>query len=352
MLQNRKDFVLNTIKRNHVFGLSNLALRYLEQNKTKDKVNYSPTALQIEVTTSCNLKCTMCEHTFMQKIGGNLKFPEFKKLIDQNPNIQVINLTGIGEALLNPEFMQMIEYAKKKEIYVWFNDNFTLMNKEKAEKIIDLGADYIIMSLDGATKETYEKIRRGAKFETVIKNFTQLMEIRDAKKLSKPKLGINSVVLKENIHEIEDMVKKTKELKAENLMFVSIVTSTNTGKLSLYGVDSKKIKPLVEKAKQTAKELKVNVFSWPDVELKKTEKTGCIYPWVNPYIGYNGDVIPCCFIPQMANARMEKENIMGNILNQSLKEVWNGKKYLEFRKKIKSSNPPKACKTCSKFYGQ
>jgi len=352
MLQKRKDFVLNTFKRNHVFGLGNLALRYLEQNKTKDKVSYSPTALQIEVTTSCNLQCTMCEHTFMQKMGGHLKFSEFKKLIDQNPNIQVINLTGIGEALLNPEFIQMIKYAKQKGVYVWFNDNFTLMNKEKAEKMIELGADYIIMSLDGATKKTYEKIRVGAKFDTVINNFKQLRELRDGKNLSTPKLGINSVVLKENVHEIEDMVKLSKELKAENLMFISIVMSTNTGKLSLFGVDSKKIKPLVEKAKETAKELGVNVFSWPAIEFNKTQKNACIYPWVNPYIGFNGDVIPCCFIPQMANARMEKENIMGNVLEQSLNEIWNGKKYVEFRKKMKSDNPPKACKTCSKFYGQ
>jgi len=288
----------------------------------------------------------------MQKSGGHLKFSEFKKIIDENPNLQVVNLTGIGEALLNPEFLQMVKYAKKKNVYVWFNDNFTLMNKEKAEKLIDLGVDYIILSLDGATKETYEKIRRGAKFENVIENFKKLREIREQKKLSKPKLGINSVVLKENLHEIEKIVKLAKELDADNLMFVSIVMSDNTGKLSLFGVDPKKIKPLVEKAKETAKKLNLSVFSWPSFELKKTEKTGCMYPWVNPYIGFNGNVIPCCYIPQMADTRNHQENIMGNVLEEPLKKIWNSEKYMEFRRKIKTNNPPKCCKTCSKFYGQ
>jgi radical SAM protein with 4Fe4S-binding SPASM domain len=352
MLQKRNELILNTFKRNGFAGIANLALRYYEQNKMPGSLHYTPTALQVEVTTSCNLKCTMCEHTFMQEIGRNLKFSEFKKILDENKNVQVVNLTGIGEALLNPEFIKMIEYAKSNGIYVWFNDNFTLMNQEKAEKLLELGADFIILSLDGATKKTYEKIRVGADFDKVTKNFVMLRKLRDKKKLEKPKLGINSVVLKENFHEIEEMVKLVNELKADNLMFVSIVMSDNTGKLSLWNLDSNETRPFVEKAKQTAEKLNVKVIGWPSVELKKTEKTGCVYPWVNPYIGFNGDVLPCCYIPQMANARLKEENIMGNIIGEPLTKIWNGKKYSEFRKKIKTKNPPEACRTCSKFYGQ
>ncbi|MFH1663405.1 MAG: radical SAM protein [archaeon] len=335
-----------------MFGIANLALRHYQQNKMLDKVNYNPTALQIEITTACNLKCTMCEHSFMQEIGKNLNFSEFKKIIDENKNVQVINLTGIGESLLNPEFIEMVKYAKSKGIYVWFNDNFTLMNREKAEKLIDLGADFIILSLDGATKEVYEKIRGGANFEKVTANFAGLRELRDKKNLSNPKLGISMVVLKENYKEIEKMVELAKELKADNLMYSSIVLSDNTGNLSLGNLEEKETMPFVESGKKTAEELKVNVIAWPNVKLKITEKTGCAYPWLNPYIGYNGNVLPCCFIPQMANARMKEENIMGNIFKEPLYKIWNGKKYVEFRKKIKTKNPPVSCRTCSKFYGQ
>jgi MoaA/NifB/PqqE/SkfB family radical SAM enzyme len=214
----------------------------------------------------------------MQKIGGNLKFREFKEIIDNNKNIQLINFTGIGEALLNPEFIEMIEYSKKKGIYVWFNDNFTLMNQEKAEKLIDAGVDFIVLSLDGATKETYEKIRVGAKFNKVTENFKKLNELRNKKKLLKPKLGINMVVLKENYMEIEEMVKLANELKADNLMYANIITSDNTGKLSLWNLTSSEIEEYVEAGKRKAKELKVEVIAWPVIKPQKQKKQVVLIP--------------------------------------------------------------------------
>ncbi len=352
MLQERKNLILNTIKRNGIAGLTNLALRYYQQKKIPDKASYVPTALQIEVTTACNLKCTMCEHSFMQEISRNITFNEFKKIIDENKNIQVINLTGIGESLLNPEFIKMVEYAKQKNIYVWFNDNFTLMTEEKMNKMLDLKVDFIIISLDGATKETYNKIRVGSDFNKITKNFAKLRELRDSRNLSELKLGINAVVLKENYFEIDKLVDLAVKLKADNLMFSSIIMSSNTGKLSLWNLNEKEIIPFIEKGKIKAEKAGLRVIAWPAVKFEKSEKTGCEYPWANPYIGYNGDVLPCCFIPQMANARTHKENIMGNVFEKPLKEIWNNSKYQEFRKKIKSNNPPKSCSTCSKFYGQ
>ncbi len=352
MLQDKKKLIFNTAKRNGISGLANLALRYYQQNKTPDKPNYTPTALQIEVTTACNLKCTMCEHSFMQQIGRNISFSEFRKIIDENPNVQVINLTGIGESLLNNEFIKMIEYAKQKSIYVWFNDNFTLMTEEKMNKMLDLKVDFIILSLDGATKQTYEKIRVGSDFEKVTQNFRKLVELRNKRNLTGLKIGINTVVLKENFSEIDQIVELAIKLNADNLMFSSIIMSDNTGKLSLWNLDEKEIIPFIEKGKKKAEEAGLRVIAWPATKFIKSEKTGCEYPWTNPYIGYNGDVLPCCFIPQMANARTHEENIMGNIFNEPLTKIWNGKKYIEFRKKIKSDNPPKSCKTCYKFYSQ
>lgn len=352
MHQTKQELVLSTMKRNGLLGLTNLALRYYEQNKQPNVAHYTPTALQIEITTACNLKCTMCEHTFMQQIGRHLKMNEFKKLIDSNPNIQVINLTGIGEALLNPEFLGMVEYAKQKGLYVWFNDNFTLMTKERMDRLLDSGVDYIIMSLDGATKEVFEKIRVKASFETVVSNFKKLMAERDARNLKKPLLGLNMVVVTENYHEIEPIVRLAHELKADDLMFISIVLSDNTGNLSLWKMNTEEIKPFVEKAKKTAEELGVRVIAWPTIKLLPSKQTGCAYPWLNPYISYNGDVIPCCYIPQMSNARLNAENVMGNAFMEPLSKIWNNEKYRDFRRKIKTKNPPSACRGCAKFYGQ
>ncbi|MBI5553658.1 MAG: SPASM domain-containing protein [Candidatus Diapherotrites archaeon] len=144
MFQSKQQLVLKTIQRNGLAGITNLALRFYEQEKKPLQPHYVPTALQVEVTTACNLKCTMCEHTYMQNVGGNL---------------------GIGEALLNRSFLEMVEYAKQKGIYAWFSDNMTLLTEEIANRVLDAGVDLIVLSLDGATPETFEKIRVGAKRE-------------------------------------------------------------------------------------------------------------------------------------------------------------------------------------------
>jgi radical SAM protein with 4Fe4S-binding SPASM domain len=175
--------------------------------------------------------------------------------------------------------------------------------------------------------------------------------MRNKSNSSKPKIGINFVVLKSNFHEIEKIVELSQKLGVDILMFTSIIISDNTGNLSLWQVKAEQFFPYLERAKIKAAELGLKVISWPSLELRKQKKTGCFYPWLNPYITYNGDVLPCCYIPQMGNARFDSENIMGNILKNTLSEIWNNDKYIEFRKKIKTSSPPKVCRTCSKFYG-
>ncbi len=352
MHQTKQQLLLSTINRNGLAGITNLALRYYQQSKQPDNVDYTPTALQVEITTACNLKCTMCEHTYMQQIGRNLKIDGFRKIIDENPNVQIVNLTGIGEALMNKQFLDMADYAKSKGIYVWFSDNFTFLNDANIDRILKAGVDYIVMSLDGATKETFEKIRVGANFDVVTENFRKLKEERDKRGLKKPLMGINMVVVKENYKEIEMLVRKAHELKADDLMYISIIMSDTTGNLSLWQLEPKDTAPFVEAGKKTAEELGVKVIAWPTVHLKRAEKTGCAYPWLNPYITYNGDVLPCCYIPQMSNARLNPENVMGNIFKNPLKEIWNNEKYQEFRRKIKTKNPPNACRGCAKFYGQ
>lgn len=351
MLQTRKNLLLKTIQRNWLAGTTNLAIRQIESKKRPDKPNYVPTALQVEVTTACNLRCTMCEHTYMQKVGGHLGLDEFKKLIDLNPNVQTLNLTGIGEALMNPVFLEMVEYAKNKGIYVWFSDNFTLMTEKSVKRIIDSGVDFVVLSLDGATKETFEKIRVGARFEQVIENTKRFIRLRDEAGKKTPLVGINCVVTKENYTELEKLVQLSYELKIDRLMFMTIFVSNNNGQFSLYSVSKEEIESVLEYAQKTAQKLGVKVLAWPNPNIKMSQVTGCDMPWSNPYITYNGDVLPCCFIPQETNGRLRDENIMGNVLKEDLKSIWNGKKYLQFRQKIKSDDPPLSCKRCPKFYG-
>ena len=81
------------------------------------------------------------------------------KVIDNVKNHCVyINLWIAGEPLLNPELEKMVEYANKQNIITCISTNAMLLTKERTKNLIAAGVDRVIISFDGATKESYEKI--------------------------------------------------------------------------------------------------------------------------------------------------------------------------------------------------
>ncbi|PYV39833.1 MAG: hypothetical protein DMG09_08220, partial [Acidobacteria bacterium] len=162
-------------KLRHVGLRNTLRVAYLDLSehllykmaKRFPSVSISPRSIQIECTTRCNLKCEFCELSYWTEKPSDLKLANMEKMVAHLPNLKRLDLTGIGESLMNREFFKIVEFLKSRGVYVTLNDNFTLMTESVARRIVELGVDQIFLSLDGATKETYEKIRAGANFEKV-----------------------------------------------------------------------------------------------------------------------------------------------------------------------------------------
>ena len=122
-----------------------------------------PLHLDIESTNTCNLNCPMCGRNWMKERLGFIDFGLYKKIINQAAKYHLpsVKLNYRGEPLLHPKISEMVRYAKEKGILeVQFNTNGLLLNEKKAKELIEAGLDRIIFSFDGATKKTYEKIRR------------------------------------------------------------------------------------------------------------------------------------------------------------------------------------------------
>ncbi|MFH1002672.1 MAG: radical SAM protein, partial [Chloroflexota bacterium] len=137
--------------------------------------------IEVEVTTRCYLRCVMCEHTYWPDKGylnQDLAFEPFKELIDSLPRLKWINLTGEGSAFLNPDFMKMVRYVKSKDIYLDFSHDFFFMTDEIARELIGLGVERIYLSIDAATKETYEKIRIGSDFDRATGNIRRFIQLK------------------------------------------------------------------------------------------------------------------------------------------------------------------------------
>lgn len=177
-------------------------------DKFRKKINMLalvPPTVYIELTDICNLDCLMCDRRGLTRKSGKMDMELYKKIIDNVAAISVpaVKLNRFGETLLHPDLMEMIQYAKEKGVpWVYFTSNATLLNEEKSRQLILSGLDSITFSFDGATKETYEKIRVNANFEEVKDNILTFIKLKKELKKETPRVVINTILSRDTEKEI------------------------------------------------------------------------------------------------------------------------------------------------------
>jgi len=139
-----------------------------------------PIGIDIGVTNACNSDCIMCPHSKLKNIG-TMDMKLYKKIIDDcsGLKIKMVTLSFFGEPLLDKTLIEKIKYAKSRGLIVGFYSNASLLTEKWARDLIKSNLDGITISFDGYSKETYEKIRRGLKFNIVKKNILNLIKIKD-----------------------------------------------------------------------------------------------------------------------------------------------------------------------------
>ena len=277
----------------------------------------SPIGLDIGVTNLCNAHCIMCPHDRLKNLG-TMNWKLYKKIIDncKRLGIKEVTLSFFGEPLLDKNLIEKIEYAKKNEIRTVFYSNGSLLNSEWAKKIINSGLDEITISFDGATKKTYEKIRKGLKFETTEINVKNLLEMRKKFPICKLRINLVLVELEENKNEINNFYKKWKG-KVDSINIINMRNWAN---------DISK--------KGTKESFHFN---------KNIKRKPCALIWQRMIVDWNCDVVLCC-------DDWNHSTILGNLNKQTIEQVWNGpilRKIQELHKKGDFSEIP-ICVGCNK----
>ena len=288
-------------------------------NPLRHKVSDFPIDVMVESTNQCNLKCIMCYHAdpdipFQQ--DGRAKYMGmdlFKKVVDEcaENGIYSMKLSFRGEPFMNKRFPDMIRYAKSKNIMeVSTLTNATLLNAELAKNVIDSGLDQLIISMDGLTKETYEKIRVKSNYDVVMENVHRFIELRGGEK-KKPFIRIQYTEVPENRHETADFYNYWKDKVNE----VSISY--------FYEFDSP------EKARKMNKEIPVY------------ENFSCEQLWQRIVVLCDGRVSLC-------GSDVIPETVVGDAKVQSIRDIWHSKKMKNIRKLHQEGNYYKIpmCKVC------
>lgn len=320
-------------------------------------------SVRIDIINKCNLRCKMCYFS-MEKVKQQprIEMPVelFEKIAHQVfPVAKQVLISAGAEPLYAKKFPQMLEIAARYALpHLSFFTNGTLLNEQNIESIITSGVNMIMLSFDGATAQTYEAIRRGARFEHVIHNIRTLQAMKAQRSSPIPALHFGVVLMKSNIHELPDLLRLAKDLGVAHVTASHLVPyaelETKEESLTLY---PDLANTYLDQARQVAREIGLSFDAPPNfAEQADTNLTGkeptpvpsqdgssgsstrCHWPWDEILIRPDGSVNPCCYW---------YENLsMGNFHTQSFKQIWHGKAYKQLRHELETGTLREMCQKC------
>ncbi|MFH2058574.1 MAG: radical SAM/SPASM domain-containing protein [Pseudomonadota bacterium] len=280
----------------------------MEYGFLSDEAEKFPPMVIVDMTNVCNLRCIHCAHRIVKKEPGYkpefMKFEMFKKIVDEvkDHKITLMRLASDGESLLHKDLLKCISYAKENGITpVNLTTNAMLMNEEISEKFVEIGLDIVDISIDATTSETYEKIRVGGDFSTVIANTEKLIEIKN-RRHSSMKIFVSFVNQKENCEEAQAF-EQFWEGKVDQVLIRNFCNVLGMVK-DVDGVVVQENLP----------------DRWP-----------CPQFWKRVTITHAGDLRFC--VEDWRN-----KTVLGNIMDSSIEKIWTGEKYQKLRKIHLSNN--------------
>ncbi len=315
-------------------------------------LNPYPWCLEVETSTACNLRCEICEHTYWLQDGKFkpqfMSFEQFKHIVDQFPRLKRIGPSGIGASFLNRDYLKMLEYVKKKRCYVEIFESFSHLKEHEIQALVDLEIDKIWVSIEAATKETYEKIRAGASFERTIANIRRLAQLRDQAGKPLPQLAFHFIITKHNLHEMMAYVDLVKDIIGDTDRHGTHIFFTAL----LYFPEVEHLRVAVPpelKEEVDARCRQYNIFcTWSDNITCDQPARKCMR-WNEPYVLVTGDVQCCCGINEANQRPYQIEHAFGNLLKVDFKDLWYSDAYGKFRKALRADVFPPLCKYCRAY---
>lgn len=252
----------------------------------KDDVRALPVEYIVETTAKCNLYCPMCPRETFRQPKEDMAQEIFERLVAESaPAAEHMMLIGLGEPFMDPRIFDRIEYCARHNISTLLSTNGTFLDEATADRLLRSPLEHITLSFDGATKETFEYYRKGARFEKVRENFVRFARMKHERG-APIHVVVQMVRMERNAGEVDEFVR-----------FWNAVP----------GVDQIRIKE--DETNLLRPEAGHDPSDW---------KHPCHYLWRGPlYVKHNGDVYPCC------QSYMLGGKPLGRIGERPLAEIWN-----------------------------
>lgn len=316
----------------------------------------------VELTTDCNLACAMCPRNSWSEAGGTMSAETFGRLVEQLAAMAgpiTVNFSGYGEPMAHERFWEYLAAARSAGLATEIVTNGLLMDVAAAERLVELGADRVVVSIDGLSEATSDGLHAGS-FPTVAANLRRLYHLRLMRGASAPELGVEFIATRRNVHELPRLKSLSQALGFSSILVTNLIPSTpelcddvlygRPGTLGRGGGPSPEI-PLLDMpnfdaaspASEAVERLRgAGTLLYSNGQCVSGQSPGCRFVTEGrTAVCWDGSVSPC--LPLMhtheyyfrRSRRQVVRYHLGNVNDASLEAIWRGDEYRAFRKRVR-----------------
>jgi len=343
---------------------------YARKIKYNSRVDYTPKTIGIETSRICNFQCDMCpahsergRYTKKDLIADDALLDRVIPFLKSSKwPIKRVGAGAIwGEPLMNRKYFENTERIANAcpGAQVVITTNGAFLNSLSIEKILD--SDYIrhvAVSVDAGTKETYELIRKGGKWDILMENLSRLVRAKKNRKLKRPLISSNFVAMKKNFEELPLYVKEMANIRVDAIGVVNAhnvySSDIDQGIFDLPG----KVNDVAKEREKVIKEaISINLpkgvsLYLPSFTPEKRYPECSLNGASTILIGIEGQVYPCCVIQSLHYEGNTEAKSMGNVFKEELEDIWSSDEFVHFRAKmLRGKAPSPICLNCPFFYG-
>jgi radical SAM protein with 4Fe4S-binding SPASM domain len=297
--------------------------------------------ITLYVTRRCHANCDMCwRDFFVDKDEFDTPPTVIDAVVEAAPHLTSVLLHGDGEPLLNlclPDILTRLKARMPVGGSVGMITNGMLLDQGTSRKLIDLGLDWFHVSMDGANESSLERIRRGCRFDTIVKNVEQAVEYARNNRSRSPDFAIQFTTREDNVHELPEMVRVAANMGVRHVVFGHLI-DYRVGEFLV--VDRSRLSAMYREAARVAEKLGVRLAGQP---VRKHDPARCHFV-EELFVHVSGEAAPCTF---RTPGRPERPSIsLGNVKDNPLHDIWNSREARELRKRLVSSDFRNACRHC------
>ncbi|MFH2010969.1 MAG: radical SAM protein [bacterium] len=249
-----------------------------------------PVELTIEVTSRCNLRCPSCPRSDGVPRGvGDMSLETYRRILDQAaPALEFAFLHMAGEPLFHPQLRSFFDEAEVRGVRTGLSTNGTRLDRERAQQLIDSPLDLLIVSVDATDRDSYVAAHGADLYAEVVRNVESFLRLK-----TRAGRGPYTVL---------QMIRRADDPRPEQFL----------RRWAGSGADALRLKRFFNFGGNVE-----GADAAPGGPTPGGPAPPCVLLWRQLAVCYEGSVVSCChdFLEQ---------SVLGNIHEQSLRELWNG----------------------------